>query len=63
MKSGCTENVMQQIAQDSEDEADQALEAALGRIEPAMVLMCSILVGMILLSVMLPLLDIMAAIG
>lgn len=63
VKSGCTENVMQQIAQDSEDEADQALETALGRIEPAMVLMCSILVGMILLSVMLPLLDIMAAIG
>ena len=63
VKSGCTENVMQQIAQDSEEDADHALEATLGRIEPAMVLMCSILVGMILLSVMLPLLDIMAAIG
>lgn len=63
VKSGCMENVMQQIAQDSEEDADHALEATLGRIEPAMVLMCSILVGMILLSVMLPLLDIMAAIG
>ena len=63
MKSGCTENVMQQIAQDSEDDSDHALETALGRIEPVMVLMCSLLVGMILLSVMLPLLDIMAAIG
>lgn len=63
MKSGCTENVMQQIARDMEEESDNALESALGRIEPAMVLMCSLLVGMILLSVMLPLLDIMAALG
>ena len=62
-KSGCTDNVMQQIARDMDEEADSALEIALGRIEPIMVLLCSLLVGMILLSVMLPLLDIMAALG
>lgn len=63
IKSGCTENVMKQIADEMDEEADSALELALGRIEPAMVLLCSLLVGMILLSVMLPLLDIMAALG
>ena len=63
IKSGCTENVMRQIAEEMDEEADNALELALGRIEPAMVLLCSLLVGMILLSVMLPLLDIMAALG
>ena len=34
-----------------------------GRVEPALVLVCSLLVGLILLSVMLPLMNIMAAIG
>jgi type IV pilus assembly protein PilC len=32
-------------------------------VEPALVLVCSLLVGLILLSVMLPLMNIMAAIG
>ena len=63
IKSGCTENVMRQISGDMAEEADNALELAIGRIEPAMVLLCSLLVGMILLSVMLPLLDVMAALG
>ena len=40
-----------------------ALENAVSRVEPALVLACSLLVGLILLSVMLPLMNIMAAIG
>ena len=44
-------------------EADQALEDRTAQIEPAMVLVCSLMVGAILLSVMLPLMNIMSAIG
>lgn len=39
------------------------LEALVSRVEPALVLVCSLLVGLILLSVMLPLMNIMATIG
>ena len=42
---------------------EAALENAVSRVEPALVLLCSLLVGLILLSVMLPLMNIMAAIG
>ena len=63
LRSGCGETVMSQIAVQLEEDADDALEAALGRIEPTLVLATSVLVGMILLAVMLPLLDIMATIG
>ena len=45
------------------EEGERALEALVGRVEPALVLVCSLLVGLILLSVMLPLMNIMAAIG
>ena len=35
----------------------------LSRVEPALVLVCALLVGLILLSVMLPLMHILSAIG
>ena len=54
---------MSQIAEQMEADADDALEATLGRVEPTLVLATSVLVGMILLAVMLPLMDIMSAIG
>jgi len=63
VRSGCGETVMQQIAVQLEEDADNALEATLGRVEPTLVLATSVLVGLILLTVMLPLLDIMSAIG
>ena len=62
-RSGCEDSVMKQIAAQLEEDAQNALEGALGRIEPTMVLATSVLVGMILLSVMLPLMDIMSTIG
>ena len=40
-----------------------ALESQVARVEPALVLVTSLLVGAILLSVMLPLMHIMTAIG
>lgn len=62
-KSGSTDTAMKKIADDLSNSADDALEETVGRIEPALVLICSILVGLILLSVMLPLMHIMSAIG
>ena len=39
------------------------MESMLNRIEPTLVIVMSLLVGLILLSVMLPLMSIMSAIG
>ncbi len=42
---------MAKIARDLAEEGELALDAAVSRVEPALVLVCSILVGLILLSV------------
>ena len=54
---------MAKIARDLTEEGEAALDTLTSRVEPALVLVCSLLVGLILLSVMLPLMNIMAAIG
>ena len=61
--SGCHDTVMTQIAHRLSEEADAALEGRMDQIEPALVAAASVLVGAILLSVMLPLMNIMTAIG
>lgn len=63
MRSGTGDGIMETIAQRMQDEAQEALESAVGKVEPALVLVTSGLVGVILLSVMLPLMNIMTAIG
>jgi len=63
MRSGCQDAVMAQIAERLSEAGDAALEARIGQIEPTLVVFTSVLVGIILLSVMLPLMDIMTAIG
>nr|MBQ8244187.1 type II secretion system F family protein [Oscillospiraceae bacterium] len=63
LRSGSGDRMMEQIADRMEEEAAERLEAALSRIEPAMVLCASVLVGGILLTVMLPLMNILSAIG
>ena len=63
MRSGSGDSVMEKIAERMQDEAQLALDSAVGKIEPALVLLTSGLVGVILLSVMLPLMNIMTAIG
>lgn len=63
MKSGSGERSMEKIAADMAEESEAALENAVSRVEPALVLVCSVLVGLILLSVMLPLMHIISAIG
>ena len=63
MRSGSGEQVIREIAERISEDASMELEAVAGKIEPAMVLSASLLVGMILLAVMLPLMNIMSAIG
>ena len=63
MRSGSGEQVIREISERISEDASLELEAAASRIEPAMVLSASLLVGMILLAVMLPLMNIMSAIG
>ena len=62
-RGGSADRVMEELAAEKADEAERSLEAILSKVEPTMVLCASVLVGVILLAVMLPLLDIMSAIG
>lgn len=63
MQSGNGDAVMEEIAERLEEEAEAALAARIEKVEPTLVLVTSVLVGIILLSVMLPLMNIMEAIG
>ncbi len=63
LRSGSGDKTMAQIAQSLSRQAREDLEDKVAKVEPAMVLLCSLLVGAILLAVMLPLMDIMGAIG
>lgn len=62
-RGGTADAAMAKIAADLSEESEADLEEKVSRVEPALVLVCSILVGLILLSVMLPLMHIMSAIG
>ena len=63
VRIGNGDAVMEDIARRLSDEANQALERKVAQVEPTLVLGTSLLVGIILLSVMLPLMNIMTAIG
>ena len=63
LQGGNGDSVMQNIAEQMMEDAKAELDAMVSRIEPAMVLVSSLLVGMILLAVMLPLLDILSVLG
>jgi len=63
VRGGSGDAVMEEIADRLSEEAAQALEHRTAQVEPVMVLGASLLVGIILLSVMLPLMNIMSAIG
>ena len=62
-RSGSGDRVMETVADTLMEEARDCLQKRIGSIEPAMVLVSSLLVGLILLSVMLPLADILTALG
>lgn len=61
-QAGGADKAMAEIALRLSFEADTALDGLVGKIEPLMIVLSSLLVGMILLSVMLPLMDVMSAI-
>lgn len=63
LTGGSGEIAMEEVARRLDLEAEDALDRTLSRIEPTMVVLSSLLVGAILLSVMLPLANIMSAIG
>jgi len=62
-KSGTSDVVLGEIARRSENSVNEEVESLLGRIEPTLVIITSLIVGVILLSVMLPLMNIMSLIG
>lgn len=63
MQSGNGDSVMKEIADKLSEEAEEVLTNKVDKIEPALVLTVSVLVGSILLLVMLPLINIMETIG
>lgn len=62
-RTGALDKVLQRLATLYEEETDEAIQAAVGSIEPVMVGLLSVVIGGILLSVMLPLLGALSAIG
>lgn len=61
--SGEFERAWSKISERCSDEAKQTAAAAVGFIEPAIIIILAALIGAILLTVMLPLMDIMSALG
>jgi len=62
-RSGTMDQALEKLAQGLSEDSEYAVDAMLSRVEPALVLVCALLVGLILLSVMLPLMHILSAIG
>ena len=63
LRSGSGDRVMEDVARRLGQAGEDALEDRVSQVEPALVGVTSVLVGIILLSVMLPLMHIMSAIG
>ena len=63
IRGGSGDRVMETVAETVMEDARESLEKQVSRLEPAMVLVSSLLVGLILLSVLLPLADILAVLG
>ena len=62
-RAGRLDEVMSQLAEKYGDEIDNSLSALIAIIEPTLVAVLSIIIGAILMSVMLPLVEIMSLIG
>ncbi|MBQ7148879.1 MAG: type II secretion system F family protein [Pseudobutyrivibrio sp.] len=59
-KTGNMENVLEKVATTYQEEADEEINDFIAVVEPTLVIILSVIVGIILFSVMLPLLNIMA---
>ena len=62
-RAGAADSALSDIASRLQTETDEKLQSLAGLLEPTLVAVLSVLVGLILLSVMLPLMNIMTAIG
>ena len=62
-RSGKADAAMAEIARRSDISVRDGIDRIVGRIEPTLVIISSVIVGVILLSVMLPLMGIMTSIG
>lgn len=60
-RTGALDEVMQDIADQCQDEIDQKFSGLIAALEPTLVIVLSLIVGLILLSVMLPLMGIMSS--
>lgn len=62
VRTGTTESTLQEIASRTESDMSISIDSATSRIEPAIVIILSLCVGLLLLGVMLPLVGIMSVI-
>ena len=62
-RTGSSEQAMEELSRRCQEEADERLAVMLGRFEYALVVVLCLAVGLVLLSVMLPLLGVLSAIG
>lgn len=62
-RSGRLDTVMEEISKNYEQQADSAIDNMIARFEPTVVAVLAVSVGLILLSVMLPLIGVLSAIG
>ena len=63
IKTGSVDTAMEEISHRSEEEAAAALQKMAARVEPAVVIILCVVVGILLLSVMFPLVGIMNSLG
>ena len=62
-RTGESDKAMEEIARRTQDDAEDGIGKVVARIEPTLVIIMSLIVGMILVAVMLPLVSIMSSIG
>lgn len=62
-RTGSLDQVMEEIAQQCSEEASENIWNKISVIEPTVVILLAVIVGLILLSVMLPLMSIMSEMG
>jgi type IV pilus assembly protein PilC len=62
-RSGITEQAMNEVSHLCEEDSDAMLFRMVNRVEPALIVILALSVGLVLLSVMLPLIGMMTAIG
>ena len=63
VKTGSVDKVMKQIADRSEEEANEHINSLISKVEPSLVIVLAVITGAILLSVMIPLANIISLIG